>query len=137
MYSISEGINTSTKEIIRDTNVDLFVYPNSSNPILQEFTKYLDLSNGREIASNIREGNSAVRAASPWLVEGIYITSNEIDEEDLPDDDEEVVLPGVFSVTGKGYVPELMGEFGAIKQVAGTELPTPSDHGAAGGPRRP
>lgn len=128
MYSIGEGINASTREIVEETNVDLFVYPKSANPILQEFTKYFDLNDGRKLAAKIREGNPAIKAASPWLAEGIHITSNVIDEGRLKNAKEgEEVLPSIYSVTGKGYVPELMGDFGGVDYYEGTDLLTQTD----------
>jgi ABC-type lipoprotein release transport system permease subunit len=126
MFSISEGINTSTKELIDETDIELFVFPPSSNPILQEFTKYLDLDSGRELAEKIREGNPKIRAASPWLTEGIYISNNIVEDNNLGASGDEK-QPKIYSITGKGYVPELQGNFGTIEQVTGTDLPTPSD----------
>jgi ABC-type lipoprotein release transport system permease subunit len=126
MFSISEGINTSTKELIDETGIDLFVYPKSSNPILQEFAKYLDLENGRELSQKMREGNPSITAASPWLVEGLYITTGEVEEPPGTKPEEEV-LPKIYSITGKGYVPELQGDFGSIDLIKGSFLPTESD----------
>lgn len=127
MFSIGEGINSSTKELIDETDIELFVYPPSSNPILQEFTKYLDMDEGRKLANKMLAGNKRIRAASPHLVEGIYITSDIIDSASNSADTGDVLLPKVFSITGKGYVPELQGNFGTIDLIKGTELPTRKD----------
>jgi ABC-type lipoprotein release transport system permease subunit len=129
MFSISEGINSSTKELIEETQIELFVYPEASNPILQEFTKYLDLEGGRDLAQSMREGNPSIRAASPILVEGLFISSGVVDEtaKGKISVGKDEYLPRIVSVTGKGYVPELLGDYGAIDWVAGNEIPTASD----------
>ncbi|UCH89367.1 MAG: ABC transporter permease [Thermoplasmata archaeon] len=128
MFAISEGINSSTKELIDETRIDLFVYPKDSNPILQEFSKYIDLADGRDLAGKMLEGNPKIRAASPWLVEGMYISTGELDVTypgGFQDDSDPV--PMVYSITAKGYVPAMEGDFGGTEQVSGTALPTKTD----------
>lgn len=126
MFAISEGINSSTKELIDETRIELFVYPESSNPILQEFTRYLDLNDGRELAAKIKESHPSIRAASPWLAEGLYVATNKLENQsEFTSESEEI--PKIFSITGKGHVPELEGDFGGIEQISGTDLPTKND----------
>jgi ABC-type lipoprotein release transport system permease subunit len=128
MFAISEGINSSTKELIDETRVELFVYPKSANPMIQELSSYADMDDGRELARNMVEGNPSIRAASPWLIESLYATTNEVNDEGksnkgTPWD----TIPKVYSFTGKGYVPALQGDFGGIDWISGDEMPTATD----------
>ncbi len=115
MFSISEGIQNSTDEIIVKSGIDLIIAPKGSNVLLATG----EFENGRALAENISNSHSGIRYAYPVLRETMFITANKtVNSEDYP---------RVSSVLAKGGHAEVSEIFRFADVKEGEYLPTLGD----------
>jgi ABC-type lipoprotein release transport system permease subunit len=121
MLSIGEAIQNSSSDIIEDTGVDLLVEPPTNlPPLILEFTTFFNIENCRTIADAMVKNNTKIQAASPWLIENLYVAKRpeQINVSDPP----------LFTLSEcKGYVPEYDRYFSAYEVTKGSALPTTTD----------
>lgn len=115
MFSISEGIQNSTDEIIVQSGIDLILAPKGSNVLLATG----EFEDGRALAEDIKNSHSGIRYAYPVLRENMFITANKtVDSEEYP---------RVSSVLAKGGHAEVNEIFRFADVKEGGYLPTPGD----------
>jgi ABC-type antimicrobial peptide transport system permease subunit len=121
MLSIGEAIQYSSRKIIEDTGVDILIEPRSELPaIVSQYTSFFEINHGRQIADDLVEQNSKIRAASPWAMKNLYIAKEQKDIN--------ASKPPKFSLAScSGFIPERNRYFGGIKLVSGSFLPTRND----------
>ncbi len=123
MFSVGEGIKSSARDMIEETGIELFVVPKESHPLIQEFFGGFYLEDGRELANEMKTQNPMIRAASPELMEYVYISK--------PDETQNNVnnaLPKLAGVNMRGHIPLTESGFGGGEVVKGSaELPTVGD----------
>jgi ABC-type lipoprotein release transport system permease subunit len=120
MLSVGTAIQDSSERIIEETGVDLLIEPVEFAPLFQEFVPIFKLNQARTIANSMKENNSKIRAASPWLTENMYVAKHpEIINASVP--------PEFALIAAKGSVPEYNRYFGGVDIIKGTSLPTETD----------
>jgi len=110
MFSISEGISTSTKEYITGDEIDLYVLPKDSYPLLPNMAQ---LYHGRGLVEEILK-DPRIKAAAPRLGETVYYSKGG----DKPD-----IEAGI----GTGLIPEREGNFKSVKVLRGDGFTNQTD----------
>ncbi len=110
MFSIGEGLRTSTDTLVEETNVDLFVIPKGSNYILGKS----ELSNGTALAEDIRTDLDADRRMRAETVLPRYIPKRELYLR--PADDPEADFVGARA---NGLIPSMLGDVSGFKVTDG------------------
>ena len=74
MFSLTEGVRASTRELVTSSGVDVFLYAEGTNPLLagNPNAPAGELAGGRALAARIAE-EPGVRIAAPMLHEPIYV----------------------------------------------------------------
>lgn len=74
MFSLREGVRGSTAALVESSGIDLFLYPEGTNPLLQgnPNSPAGELSGGRALAAGVA-GVEGVRLAAPMLHEPVYV----------------------------------------------------------------
>ena len=118
MFSLREGVRGSTAELVRSSGIDVFLYPQGTNPLLQGNPNAPagELAGGRALAAAIA-GEEGVRLAAPMLHEPLFVLAGD----------------GLVSdANSLGFVPETTAEFVLPPFLAGGAMPTRSDPMAEG-----
>lgn len=78
MFSLREGVRGSTDELVRSSGIDLFLYPEGTNPLLQGNPNAPagELAGGRALAAEVAEVDG-VKLAAPMLHEPLYVLKGE------------------------------------------------------------
>jgi ABC-type antimicrobial peptide transport system permease subunit len=115
MFSISEGIENSSNEIIVRSGVDLLVAPKGSNVLLATG----EFEDGRTLSANITESQPGIKYAYPVLRETMFVTANTtVDNEPYP---------RVSSILARGSHAEVNEIFSFAEVKEGGYLPTSGD----------
>lgn len=74
MFSLTEGVRASTRDLVSSSGIDIFLYPEGTNPLLagNPNAPAGELAGGRELAARIAR-EPGVRLAAPMLHEPIYV----------------------------------------------------------------
>lgn len=77
MFSLTEGVRASTRDLVSSSGIDLFLYTEGTNPLLagNPNAPAGELAGGRALASQIAH-EPGVRIAAPMLHEPIYAHAN-------------------------------------------------------------
>ncbi len=121
MLSIGVAIQDSSKKIIDEAGVDLFVESSVDlSPLLLEFTNRFEIDHGRTIAQAMVDNNSKIREAAPWLKKNLYMAK-------YPDEINATDPPKFSLSVCKGFIPEQNRYFSGRTIVDGRKLPTQND----------
>jgi ABC-type lipoprotein release transport system permease subunit len=110
MFSISQGINTSTHETIKGDEIDLYVLPKDSYPLLPNIAQ---LYQGRTLANEMVK-DPRIKAAAPRLGETLYYSKGGDD-------------PKIEAGVGTGMVPEKEGDFKSVNMLRGQGFSAQND----------
>ena len=118
MFSLREGVRGSTDELVRSSGIDVFLYTQGTNPLLQGNPNAPagELAGGRALAASIAE-EDGVKLAAPMLHEPLFVLAAD---------------GAVSDANSLGYVPDTTAEFVEPPFVAGGPMPTGGDPMAAG-----
>lgn len=107
MFSLSEGVRASTRDLVSASGIDLFLYPEGTNPLLQGNPNAPagELAQGRALAARLAN-ESGVRVAAPMLHEPVYVLAK----------------GGVLDANALGFVPRTTQEFVLPEFLAGGEM---------------
>ena len=74
MFSLSEGVRASTRDLVTSSGIDVFLYPEGTNPLLEGNPNAPagELAQGRALAARLAN-ESGVRVAAPMLHEPVYV----------------------------------------------------------------
>lgn len=77
MFSLTEGVRASTRDLVSSSGIDVFLYPEGTNPLLagNPNAPAGELAGGRALAARIAE-EPGVRVAAPMLHEPVYVHAN-------------------------------------------------------------
>jgi len=77
MFSLSEGVRASTRELVSSSGIDVCLYPEGTDPLLagNPNAPAGELAGGRALADRIAE-SPGVRIAAPMLHEPLYVHAN-------------------------------------------------------------
>ena len=77
MFSLTEGVRASTRELVSSSGIDVFLYPEGTNPLLagNPNAPAGELTQGRALAARIA-AEPGVRIAAPMLHEPLYVHAN-------------------------------------------------------------
>ena len=77
MFSLTEGVRASTRELVTSSGVDVFLYAEGTNPLLagNPNAPAGELAGGRALAARIAT-EPGVRIAAPMLHEPLYVHGN-------------------------------------------------------------
>lgn len=116
MFSLREGVRGSTADLVRSSGIDVFLYPQGTNPLLQGNPNAPagELAGGRALAAAIA-AEPGVDVAAPMLHEPLFV----------------LAAGGVSDANGLGFVPETTTAFVLPPFVAGGPMPTRTDPMAA------
>ncbi|MEW5761274.1 MAG: FtsX-like permease family protein [Candidatus Thermoplasmatota archaeon] len=117
MLSVGEGIRESTKEILDEVGVEIFVYEKASSPIFG-LTTFPD---GRNIANSMKE-NKNIRAAYPMLTERGFFAANETMRKFITENSSKPI-----GIVLEGHIPELVGKFGGYEFLEGGSMQNKDD----------
>ena len=103
MFSLTEGVRASTRELVTSSGVDVFLYPEGTNPLLagNPNAPAGELAGGRALADEIAR-EAGVRVAAPMLHEPLYAHANgRVSDANslgfIPRTTQDFVLPGFVS----------------------------------------
>lgn len=74
MFSLTEGVRASTRELVSSSGIDVFLYPEGTNPLLagNPNAPAGELADGRALAARVAQ-EPGVRIAAPMLHEPLYV----------------------------------------------------------------
>lgn len=74
MFSLTEGVRASTRDLVASSGIDIFLYPEGTNPLLagNPNAPAGELAGGRGLAERIG-AEAGVRVAAPMLHEALYV----------------------------------------------------------------
>lgn len=77
MFSLTEGVRASTRDLVSSSGIDVFLYPEGTNPLLagNPNAPAGELAGGRALAARIAE-EPGVAIAAPMLHEPVYVHAN-------------------------------------------------------------
>ena len=116
MFSLTEGVRASTRDLVASSGIDVFLYPEGTNPLLagNPNAPAGELAGGRALAARIA-AEPGVRIAAPMLHEPLYAHAN----------------GRVSDANSLGFVPETTQEFVLPAFVAGGPMRVLDDPMAA------
>ncbi len=131
MFSVGEGIRGSTRAILEQTGIDIFVLSKNSNPLLYT----MPIEHSRNISSSMKEGapGHLVRAAYPMLTYDLAF-ANETQRVQAFSNNE--TKWKTTSALVNGIQPEMENVFGGVRLIEGhgkgmtgtmKGMPTPGD----------
>ena len=96
MFSLGEGVRASTRDLVSASGIDLFLYPEGTNPLLEGNPNAPagELAQGRALAARLQD-EPGVRVAAPMLHEPVYVLAE----------------GGVSDANALGFVPRTTQEF--------------------------
>lgn len=112
MFSLTEGVRASTRDLVGASGIDVFLYPEGTNPLLagNPNAPAGELAGGRRLAAAV-EADEGVRIAAPMLHEPLY-----------------VIAPGGLSdANALGFIPRTTQEFIAPTFRSGRGMATLDD----------
>ena len=112
MFSLSEGVRASTRELVTASGIDVFLYPEGTSPLLagNPNAPAGELAGGRALAARIAE-DPGVRVAAPMLHEPLYVLAR----------------GNVSDANSLAFVPRTTEEFVVPEFTRGGRLPTLDD----------
>lgn len=111
MFSLTEGVRASTRDLVSSSGVDVFLYPEGTNPMLGNPNAPTgEIAEGRALAASIAE-EAGVRIAAPMLHEPVYVHGG----------------GKVSDANSWGFVPRSTEEFVVPEYRSGHRMQVPDD----------